>query len=77
MMLYHHLIALILYCLLIIMLCHMELLDVHKSKYGNETNLNIYFSMKNEKICSGGSQTHNVLLHKAEALPTELQRQLS
>ena len=32
-----------------------ELLDLHKSKQGNTTNLNISFSMENEKkSCSGG-----------------------
>ena len=35
----------------------------HKSKQGNATNMNISFSMENEKkSCSGGIQTHDILL---------------
>ena len=40
-----------------------ELLDLHKSKQGNTTNLNISFSMENEKkSCSGGIRTHDIML---------------
>ena len=42
--------------------CAWKLLDIHKSKQGNTTNLNISFSMKNEKSCSVGTQTHDILL---------------
>ena len=39
-----------------------ELLDLNKSKQGNTTNLNIPFFIENKKSCSGGTQTHNILL---------------
>ena len=41
-----------------------KLLDLYHSKQGNTTNLNISFSMENEKkkSCSGGIQTHDILL---------------
>ena len=36
-----------------------------KSKQGNTTNLDISFSMENEKkSCSGGTRTHDILLMK-------------
>ena len=47
-----------------ICVCTWELLDLHKSKQGNTTNLSISFSMENEekKSCSGGTRTHDILL---------------
>ena len=37
-----------------------KLLDLHKSKQGNTTNLNVSFPMENEKSCSGGTKIHDI-----------------
>ena len=46
-----------------------KLLDMHKSKQGNTTNLGISFSMENEKNCSGGIRTHDILLARQMIYP--------
>ena len=46
-----------------------------KSKEDNTTNLNIFFHGKNN--CSGGIQTHTILLTRKNALPAALLKQFS
>ena len=56
-----------------------ELLDLHKSKQGNTTNLNISFSMENEEkkeLLRWDSNPRHTA-YEAVALPTEIPRQLS
>ena len=40
----------------------LKLLDIHKSKQGDTTNINIFFNGKLKKSCSGGIRTHDILL---------------
>ena len=53
----------------------MKLLDLHKSKQGNTTNMNISFSMENEKRAAQVELEPTT--YEADALPTELPWQLS
>ena len=56
--------------------CTWKLLDLHKSKQGNTTNLNISFSMENEKELLRWDSNPQCTLNKADTLPTELPRRL-
>ena len=47
----------------------------HKSKQGNTTNLNIYFSNEKELLRWDSNPIH--IAYEVNALPTELPRQLS
>ena len=57
--------------------CIWKLLDLRKSKQGNTINLNISFSMENEKELLRWDLNPQHTAYEADALPTELPRQLS
>ena len=49
----------------------------HKSKQGSTTNMNISFSMENKKELLRWDSNPQYTAYEADALPTELPRQLS
>ena len=54
-----------------------KLLDLHKSKQGNTTNLNIYFSLENEKISAQVGLKPMTYCLLGRCSTTELPRQLN